>query len=242
MAQYFDPTLLTTGTFVSVELWNRLYGSAGSLVFLYDNYAQRTKGYHLKIGLSSPVNVSTSFFGTIINSIPWNTSIIDDYPSDSISMWNNDENEPDKISIIESGYYFIHAHINASSIKTNTPVKAVFAHIIRESGETPIITSIASNYLIRPVTASNRGYPTWSNNMANQSINVSTVVYLEKDEKIYVTLQTENVYDSSFTLIPTQYTFVPTQYSFTTQYSFVSKPYIGLSPAFLEIQSLKLEI
>ena len=263
MAEYFFPEQTTDGYFVSLDYWNRLYGENGSLVFLNDNYNLRTRSYHLKISRSDYASLTTSWLNinsswAILNQnlITWNTALIDDFPSDSVSLWNDENIRPNSATIVESGYYFIHVHLNIFDY-INHSGGILYAHLINESKEDGELTTLASERLIYTATESDDvGYPTWANKKIMQVINLQSVYWLEKNDTLYVVVQpfiNTGSGNTTFSLIPKNYTYTPTAYytsfakgstSFVTdgtKTSFMNTGYIGMSPSFFEIQSIRLE-
>lgn len=263
MAIYSVPEQLTDGYFVSLEYWNSLYGENGSLVFLYDNYNLRTRSYHLKLSKSdvSTMNTSWAYIDSswaVLNNnlVTWDTTLIDDYPTDSASLWNSDNIRPNSATIIESGYYLVRVLLNIYDY-TNSNADVLFVHLVRESNEDGTLTTIATDQLYLAQTELvNPGYPTWANKKIIRSVNLQSVYWLEKNDTLYVVIQpylSTGTGNTTFSLIPRNYTFTPTAYlssfakgstSFVTtgiKTSFMNSGYIGTSPSFFEIQSIRLE-
>ena len=264
MAQYYFPADATDGVFINAEYWNKLYGTSGSLQYLYDNYNELTNGYHLRLTKTEPDATYSSWImpsefsswyssygpptsNTIVN---WNYAAIDNYPSYGITMWNNAYNMPSQIVIQESGHYFIHVHLN---VFNNSRVNGeLYGHIIRKT-DVNNYTTIGTDMLVRTPKNNTLGFPTWSNRLIAQSLNISTVYFLNKNDIIYVVLQSSISTDRTTSFIANSYTYVPTAYSTsfakgTTSFitagnktSFLSTPYIGLSPSFFEVVSIRLE-
>lgn len=263
MAQYFRPNTIYDGYFMSVNYWNRLYGDSGTLAYLYENYDLRTRYYHLKLtksdfdGMSTSwLNISSSWAILRNNLVTWNATLIDEFPENSSSLWNADEEQPDSIVIIESGYYFIHVHLNLFNY-VNMSDGILYVHLVRESQEDSTLTTIATDYIYHTTQESDSvGYPTWANKRIIRPANLQSVYWLENDDILYVIVQPylpSGSGNTTFSFIPHNYTRVPTAYltsfdkgttsfvSNSIQTSFISPGYIGMSPSFFEIHSIRLE-
>lgn len=263
MAIYSVPEQLTNGYFVSTEYWNSLYGENGSLVFLYDNYNLRTRSYHLKLTKSNAQTMSTSWayisssWTTLNNNlVTWDTTLIDDYPDDSSSLWNDANIRPNSATIIETGYYLVRVLLNIYDY-TNANADVLFVHLVKESNEDRALTTIATDYMYHATTeANNPGYPTWANKKIIRPVNLQSVYWLEKNDTLYVVIQpylSTGTGNTTFSLTPQNYAFTPNAYltSFSkgstsfvtlgTRTSFMNSGYLGTSPSFFEIQSIRLE-
>jgi hypothetical protein len=262
MAQYFTPPQVKDGYFVTPQFWNRLYGESGSLVYLYDNYELRTRYYHLKLSKNDFEGMTTSWANITSwsrlqnNIVTWNTTLIDEFPEESASLWNNDEEQPNSLTIIESGYYLIHVHLNIFNY-VNRSGGILYVHLVRESQEDSTLTTIATDYIYNTTAElDSLGYPTWADRRIIRPVNLQCVYWLESDDILYVIVQPylpSGTGNTTFSFIPKNYTRVPTEYitsftkgatSFVTsgiKTSFISAPYIGMSPSFFEIQSIRLE-
>lgn len=264
MAQYYYPSDANDGVFINADYWNKLYGDTGSLQYLYENYTHLTSGYHLRLQKTNPDSTYTSWImpneysswysvlgpptsHTIVN---WNYAAIDDYPSTGMTMWNNINNVPSQVVIQDSGYYFVHVHLNLNNISVANG--ELYGHIIRKR-DINTYETIGTDMIMRTPINNTMGFPTWSNKLTTMAINISSVYFLEKNDILYVVLQSSISTDRTTSFIANNYTFVPTAYvsSFakgTTSFvnnsirtSFVSAPYIGLSPSFFEIMSIRME-
>lgn len=264
MAIYYSPVDLTNGVFVDAEYWNKLYGTTGSLQYLYENYTSLTNGYHLRLQKINPDSVYSSWLipSTFLSwytpigpptanyIVNWDFAAVDDFPNDSISMWNNRNNASNQIVIQYSGYYFVHVHLNLNNISNASG--ELYGHIIRQK-DVNSFDVIGTDMIFRTPMNNTVGFPTWSNKLTNMAINISSVYYLEKNDVLYVMIQPSLSTDKITSFIANNYAFVPTAYSTsfakgTTSFvsnairtSFVSAPYIGLSPSFFEVISIRLE-
>ena len=264
MATYYSPVDLTNGVFVDAEYWNKLYGTTGSLQYLYETHTNITNGYHLKLQKTNPDSIYTSWiipstFTSWYSSIgpptsnyvvSWDYAAIDNYPSASVSLWNNVNNSPNQIIIQKSGYYFVHAHLSLNNISYVSG--ELYGHILRRKSA-GILESIGTDMIVRTPLQSTNGFPTWSNKLTTLSLNIASVYFLEKNDIIYIMLQSSLSTDRFTSFIANNYVYVPTAYSTsfakgTTSFvtssiktSFVSQPYIGLSPSFFEVISIRLE-
>lgn len=258
MAQYYFPNDITNGTFISVNYWNRLFGANGSLQFLKEQYSTKTGGYHLKIIKNNIENMSASWImtdTTVNNIISFDDVTIDFYPEYSSSIWDGLDGRPNQVTILESGYYFLHLHLEIFNYN-NQAGYPCYAHIIKTAGENFEQTSIASNYIFYPYSqTSNLAQVKWDNQLSVNAIDVSTIIYLNSNDTITCKIQPYITSSGNTTLsfVSRDYTYVPTAYysngnrgetSFITQgtqTSFINSGYLGMNGSFFEIISLKLE-
>lgn len=254
MTEYNTPKNISDGAFITASYWNSQFGENGSIMFLYKKYTENTRGYHLKISKSDFDSMSTSWVMSSEDSnlVTWNTAIIDEYPDDSVSMWDDENGNYSQIVIQKSGFYFIHAHLNIFNYSISN--QAIYAHIIVDKGEFNIQT-IATNVYLSTLSNSLLGSPTWANRQYIRPINVQTVYYLEAEDILYVKLQSDALTLGTPTLsfisknyypMPTEYTSnyakgTPEYVSNGTLTSFVATPYLGNSPSFFEVQSIRLD-
>ena len=181
--------------------------------------------------------------------VNWDYAAIDNYPNESISLWNTINSASNQVIIQHSGYYFIHAHLSLNNISNSSG--ELYAHIIRQK-DVNLFETIATDMITRTPLQNTIGFPTWSNKLTNLSLNVSSVHYLDKNDMIYVMIQSSLSTDRTTSFVANNYVYVPTAYNSAfakgtvgylsgTKTSFVSQPYIGLSPSFFEIISIRLE-
>jgi len=193
---------------------------------------------------------------TVTNTISFHEALIDFYPSYASSIWNGLDGRPNEVTIIESGFYFLHLHLELFNY-TNQAGSPCYAHIIKTAGENNTQTSIASNYLYYPYSQTNNlAQVKWDNRLSIAPLDVISVVYLNSNDTLSTKVQPFSTAtgNTTFSFASNNYTFVPTTFSTTSwtrgqtsfitngiQYSFVNSPYLGINSSFFEIISLKLE-
>ena len=259
MAIYYNPTNVGDGDFVTAEYWNRQFGVSGSLVFLYEQYKTKTRGYHLKLEKSTTESMSSSWVmdEETSNVVSWNSAIVNYFPEETKSCWDADN--PNYITIQESGFYNINVYLNM--FNCTVPVTSVlYGHIVRIIEENNIIT-IATDQARYPVPQSGYLlYPTFANQLTEFVLSINAVCHLDANDIIYVRLQPSVTISGDTTTsfigrylanVPTYYYSpyprgspeYPNPYDFygAIQYSFLSTGYVGMTPSFFEIASIRLD-
>lgn len=255
MTSYNSPTTISDGAFITASYWNSQFGEEGSIMFLYKAYIEKTTGYHAKITKNDfgSMNTTWEINAETDNIVTWDNAIIDEYPEDDVSLWDNENENYNQIVIRKSGYYFIHAHLNIFNYSVSNGV--LYGHIIVDKGEYNIQT-IATNQYLSTLNVSTVGKPSWSNRQYIRPLNIQCVYYLEAEDILYVKLQNGALTagSQSLSFMPYRYLPMPTEYisnsaKGTANYvsngqltSFVATPYIGNSPSFFEVQSIRLDI
>jgi hypothetical protein len=257
MATYQNPIDVTNGDFITVEYWNNLFGTNGSLMYLHEKYLENTRVYHLKLIKNDTQNFQYSWIMNDLSSniITWDSTSTDFFPDNGKSLW--DSALPNQVTIQETGFYNINVYLNLfnNTISTTNNVSAIFIHIIKQNSENEI-TTIATDYFKTPISKNETSnWPTWMNRMANFCVSVNSIYYLENKDIVFVKLQPSvAVLGNSYTSFVGKYlTNVPTYYNSTDnrgtpnyptsgiQYSFVSPGYIGQMISNFEIASVRLD-
>lgn len=253
MAIYYNPTNVSNGDFISAEYWNRQFGVDGSLVYLYEQYKTKTRGYHIKVEKSIIDSMTSSWVinDSTSNVVTWNSAIVDYYPVDGESCW--DVENPNVITIQESGFYNINVYLNM--FNCTAPITSVlYGHIIRQIEENNIIT-IATDQARYPIPASGALlYPTFANQETEFVLSINSVCHLDANDIIYVRLQPSIAIsgDTTTSFVGRYFANVPTYYYSTfargtesylsgAQSSFLSTGYVGMTPSFFEIASIRLD-
>jgi hypothetical protein len=254
MAIYYNPTNVENGDFVTAEYWNRQFGVDGSLVYLYEQYKTKTRGYHVKLEKSITDSMTSSW---VINDstqyiVSWDSTSVDYYPTDGESCW--DIENPNVLTIQESGFYSINVYLNM--FNCTAPITSVlYGHIVRQIEENNIIT-IATDHARYPIPASGSLlYPTFANQLTEFVLSINSVCHLDANDIIYVRLQPSIAIagDTATSFVGRYAARVPTYYysidsrgtssynTTGTQSSFLSTGYVGMTPSFFEIASIRLD-
>lgn len=254
MAIFYNPTNVEDGDFVTAEYWNRQFGVVGSLAYLYEQYKTKTRGYHIKLEKLSTEEMSSSWYmdDTTSNIVTWNSASVNYYPEDAESCWDVDN--PNVLTIQESGFYSINVYLNI--FNSTTPITSVlYGHIIREIEENNIIT-IATDHTRNPFPMSeNLLYPTFANRLSEFVLSINSIFHLDANDIVYIKLQPSVTISGDTTTsfigrylanIPTYYHSAfargnPELYTTGTQFSFQNTGYVGMTPSFFEIASIRLD-
>jgi hypothetical protein len=254
MAEYSNPITVNNGEMIPTEYWNKQFGISGSLVYLYEQYQKKTRGYHLKLSQQGYPSMQSSWVMTELtdNIVDWDTAAINYYPSEGKSLW--DPALTNQITIQESGFYNINVHLNMFNCTIST-TSHLYLHVIRQISENDVIT-IATDSINNPMPNTYIDYfPTYMNKMVNFVLSVNSIYHLDANDILYVKLQPSIDFygDITTSFVGMKQTLFPTAFqspnargaanyqSAGTQSSFLSSGYIGQTPSFFEISSLRLD-
>jgi hypothetical protein len=257
MAIYYSPVDVTNGDFITVEYWNNLFGVNGSLMYLYEEYLQKTRVYHLKLIKNETQNFQYSWVIPDLSSniVTWDTAVTDYFPDDGKTLW--DSALPNQVTIQETGFYNINVYLNLfnNTIATTDNMSAIYIHLIKQNTENEVIT-IGTDIFMNPISKNQTNtWPTYMNRMTNFCVSMNSIYYLENKDILYIKLQPSVAIlgDSYTSFIGKYLTNIPTYYNSAynkgtslypttgTQYSFASPGYIGQIYSYFEIASVRLD-